>query len=58
MFIKEGSNMFVHHITVDEFKKNLNSIYQSTPSLSKFYSMQDNLKEIILHLGTQTFRIS
>jgi hypothetical protein len=41
--------MFVQHITVDEFKKKLDSIYQSTSSPSKFYSMQDNLKEIILN---------
>ena len=27
MFIKEDSNLFVHHITVDEFKKELDNIY-------------------------------
>ncbi len=40
MFIKEGSNMFVEHITVEDFKKKLDSIYQSTASPNKFYSMQ------------------
>ena len=49
MFIKEGSNMFVEHITVDEFKRKPDNIYQSTTSRSKFYSMQDNIKEIILN---------
>jgi hypothetical protein len=41
--------MFVEHITVEEFKKRLDSIYQSTASPNKFYSMQENLKEIILN---------
>ena len=49
MFIEEGSNMFVWHITVDEFKNRLDSIYLSTSSSSKLYSMQDNLKQIILN---------
>ena len=41
--------MFVQHIAVDEIKKKLDIIYQSTMSASKIYSMQDNLKEIILN---------
>ena len=30
MFIKEDNAMFVEHITVDEFKKKLDTIYRST----------------------------
>ncbi len=41
--------MFVEHITVEEFKKTLDNIYQSTASPNKFYSMQDNLMETILN---------
>ncbi len=57
MLIEEGSNMLVHHITEDGFKKNLDSIYKSTQSPSKFYSMQDNFKEIILNQLIQEMRI-
>jgi hypothetical protein len=49
MFIKEGSNMFVEHITVEDFRKKLDNIYQSTESPTKFYSIQDSIKEIILN---------
>ena len=34
---------------MDEFKNRLDSIYLSTSSSSKLYSMQDNLKQIILN---------
>ncbi len=49
MFIKEGSDMCVQHISVDEFNNKFHSIYESTQSYSKFYSLQDNLKKIILN---------
>jgi hypothetical protein len=48
MFIKEDNAMYVQHITVDEFKKKLDSIYRSTESPSQFYSIHDNIKDIIL----------
>ncbi len=40
--------MYVQHITVDEFKKKLDSIYRSTYPPSQFYSIHDNIKHIIL----------
>ena len=48
MFIKEDNAMYVQHITVDEFKKKLDSIYRSTESPSQFCSIHDNIKDIIL----------
>jgi hypothetical protein len=48
MFIKEDNAMYVQHITVDEFKKKLDSIYRSTESPSQFYSIHDTIKDIIL----------
>ena len=49
MLIKEGSNMLVQQITVDEFKKKLDNIFQSNTFPSKFCPVQDNLKEIIVN---------
>ncbi len=40
--------MFMQHMTVDEFKKKLESIYRSAQSPSQFYSILDNIKDIIL----------
>jgi hypothetical protein len=40
--------MYVQHITVDEFKKKLDSIYRSTKLPSQFYSTHDTIKDIIL----------
>ncbi len=48
MFIKEGNAMYVQHITLDEFKKKLDSICRTTESPSQFYSIRDNIKDIIL----------
>jgi hypothetical protein len=48
MFIREDSAMYFQHMTVDEFKKTLDSIYRSTESPSQFYSIHDNIKVIIL----------
>jgi hypothetical protein len=53
LFIKEDNAMYVQHITVDEFKNNLDSIYRSTESQSQFYSIHDNIKDIILKDLTQ-----
>ena len=48
MFIKKDGNMFVEHITVDEFKQKLDDIYRTTESPTQFYSIHDNIKEIIM----------
>ncbi len=48
MFIKEDNAVYVQNITVDEFKKKLDSIYRSTESLNQFYSIHDTIKDIIL----------
>ena len=48
MFIKKDGNMFVEHITVDEFKQKLDEIYRTTESPTQFYSIHDNIKEIIM----------
>jgi hypothetical protein len=59
MFIKEDNAMYVQHITVhvtvDIFKKKLDSIYRSTESPRQFYSIRDNIKNIILkdHSGRE-----
>ncbi len=42
MVIKKDNAMYVQHITVDEFKKKLDSIYRSTESPSQFYSIHDS----------------
>ncbi len=39
--------MFVEHVTVDEFKKKLDTIYRSTGLPSQFYSVHDNIRDII-----------
>jgi hypothetical protein len=49
MFIKEDMDMFVEHITVEDFKKKLDSIYRSTESPSQYNTIHDNIKEIILN---------
>jgi hypothetical protein len=41
--------MYVEHITVDEFKKKLDTIYRSTELPSQFYSVHDNIRDIILN---------
>ncbi len=48
MFIKEDSAMFVEHIAVDEFKKKIDTIFRSTELPSQFYSVHDNIRDIIL----------
>jgi hypothetical protein len=48
MFIKEDNAMFVEHITVDEFKKKLDTIHRSTELPSQLYSVHDNIRDIIL----------
>jgi hypothetical protein len=49
MFIKKDGNMFVEHITVQEFKQKLDDIYRTTESPTQFYSIHDNIKEIIMN---------
>ncbi len=48
MFIKEDNTMFVEHITVDEVKKKLDTIYRPTKLPSQFNSVHDTIREIIL----------
>ena len=48
MFIKKDGNMLVEHITVAEFKQKLDDIYRTTESPTQFYSIHDNIKEIIM----------
>jgi hypothetical protein len=50
VFIKklEDRNMYLKHITVDEFKQTLGDIYKTAESRTQFYSMHDNIKEIII----------
>ena len=40
---------FVEHITVQEFKQKLDDIYRTTESPTQFYSIHDNIKEIIMN---------
>ena len=49
MLIKKDGNMFVEHITVQEFKQKLDDIYRTTESPTQFYSIHDNIKEIIMN---------
>ena len=49
MFIKKDGNMFVEHISVQEFKKKLDDIYRSTESPTQFYSIHYSIKEIIMN---------
>jgi hypothetical protein len=49
MFIKKDGNMFVEHITFQEFKQKLDDIYRTTESPTQFYSIHDNIKEIIMN---------
>jgi hypothetical protein len=46
-FMKEDNAMYVEHITVDELKKELDTIYRSTELPSQFYSVYDNIGDII-----------
>jgi hypothetical protein len=48
MLIKEDPKTFVEHITVDHFKKKSSDVYRLTESTSKFYSIQDDVKDIVL----------
>ena len=49
IFIKEGSNMFIEHITVEKYKKKLDHLSQSAASYNRFDSILDNITEIFLH---------
>ena len=49
MFIKKDGNMYVEQITVQEFKQKLDDIYRTTESPTQFYSVHDNIKEIIMN---------
>ncbi len=46
MFIKKDGNMYVEHVTVEEFKKKLRDLYLSPSQYSK---IQDNIRMIILN---------
>ena len=46
---KKDGNMFVEHITVQEFKQKLDDIYRTTESPTQFYSIHNSIKEIIMN---------
>ena len=47
--MKKDGNMFVQHITVQEFKQKLDDIYRTTESPTQFCSIHDNMKGIIMN---------
>jgi hypothetical protein len=49
MFIKKDGNMYVEHISVEEFKKKLHDLYLSTELPSQYVTIQEDIKEIILN---------